>query len=310
MATTESRPGFRLPWSADRLVPRRSDETDVASRPLPTRAGARRRLRCGRGHRRLQCRGARGRLDGRPAYRSPPRPPAPALAPTPDWRARARRRPTKFLARHDACDAGRRRAGPRRDPGAVPGRGRGLRRADPGHARPPTRTRSAGAPTGDIASIKDWSKAEIARIREETETRIVAGAASSTNSWRVMRRWSSARSAGSRRGRPVRGGHGGLLRRAPRRDGPDGPGRARRADAGAAELRELDETAFTELMHEPAAGPVAPAAADRAGRCAGGARGAGLAVTADTMAGTAGRGAGGGGRNHRSRPVRRPATSR
>jgi hypothetical protein len=61
---------------------------------------------------------------------------------------------------------------PDRDDGSLRGRGQDRRRRDPGQ-RVDRGHRIRTGPTA-TSPIRDWSKAEIARVREETETRIAA----------------------------------------------------------------------------------------------------------------------------------------
>ena len=156
MATTESRSGFRLPWSADRAPfrdgsdafieddPQRGDpaqETGAAG-PLETALGST---------------GTPGTIPA-PEDRSVP----PVMPP---------KRPTKFLTDliHAVQAAAEQARAATLEQYHVEGssfveqiQGRSLADADALRRRA----------DDDIASIKDWSKTEIARIREETENRV------------------------------------------------------------------------------------------------------------------------------------------
>ena len=171
MATTESRSGFRLPWGADRAPSRDASEEHPEGEPStgdpePSRseveaaealeptsnpeadAGAAEAVATGPG-------------DGPAAPVVPIADPAPA------------RRPTKFLVdmTHAMQAAAEQARAATLEQFRVEGstyveriQGRSIADAD-------ALRRHADE---DVAGIKDWSKAEIARIREETENRIAS----------------------------------------------------------------------------------------------------------------------------------------
>jgi hypothetical protein len=154
MATTESRTGFRLPWSADRAASRDDvDGTDLwqpdQGDPEPASPG-----------------GTAPEPVAGPDETSPAASPAP---PTPTAAGPARR-PTKFLV--DMTHAMQAAAEQARAATLEQFRVEGASYVEQVQARAVAETdalrRRAEA---DLASIKEWSKAEIARIREETEAR-------------------------------------------------------------------------------------------------------------------------------------------
>jgi len=156
MATTESRTGFRLPWSADRAASRDdADGTDLwqpdQGDPEPASPGGE----------------AREPVAG-PDEASP----AASLAPVdvPSAAPGPARRPTKFLV--DMTHAMQAAAEQARAATLEQFRVEGASYVEQVQARAIAETdalrRRAEA---DLASIKEWSKAEIARIREETEAR-------------------------------------------------------------------------------------------------------------------------------------------
>jgi hypothetical protein len=156
MATTESRTGFRLPWSADRAASRDdADGTDLwqpdQGDPEPGSPGGE----------------AREPVAG-PDEASP----AASLAPVdvPSAAPGPARRPTKFLV--DMTHAMQAAAEQARAATLEQFRVEGASYVEQVQARAIAETdalrRRAEA---DLASIKEWSKAEIARIREETEAR-------------------------------------------------------------------------------------------------------------------------------------------
>ncbi len=188
MATTESRTGFRLPWSADRAPSRDGfEETSGAdqsapidgpegsdSNPLDTEstpdAGAR-----GEAQTAAAVAAVEPPVEGAPVPMgtSDDGAPTPALRipPAPAHEAEPVRRPTKFLTdlTHAMQVAAEQARAATLEQFRVDGttyveqiQGRSV--ADAGALR----TRA----DEDVARIKDWSKAEIARIREETESRI------------------------------------------------------------------------------------------------------------------------------------------
>ena len=155
MATTESRTGFRLPWSADRAASRDdADGTDLwqpdQGDPEPASPG-----------------GEAPEPVASPDKASP----AASVAPsTPSAAAGPARRPSKFLV--DMTHAMQAAAEQARAATLEQFRVEGASYVEQVQARAVAETdalrRRAEA---DLASIKEWSKAEIARIREETETR-------------------------------------------------------------------------------------------------------------------------------------------
>ena len=291
MATTESRPGFRLPWSADLAASHDGfeDETDVASvavadsGPAPARA-----VDAGAPTYATNVAEAQAAAtDDQPAEVPAPTPPttstaAPSGAPGPG------RRPTTFLL--DMTHAMQAAAEQARAATLEQFRGDGAAYVEQIQGRSAADTEALRRRAeGDIASIKDWSKAEIARIREETETR-----------------------ASGRRGQldEQLARHAALVERDVARieaqiasfeaemaaffdellAETDLTVLAARAQQmpEAPDFDQLDETAFTELMNEPAVGvPVAPAAAEPEPVAAqAGPSGAGMADTAVSVAGT------------------------
>ena len=188
MATTESRTGFRLPWSADRAPSRDGfEETSGAdpSAPLGGPDGSDTpdidALDAGS----TLDTGAPGEAETAAVVEAPvdwaPMPmvtadvgaptAAPVSDPAPAREAEPSRRPTKFLTdlTHAMQVAAEQARAATLEQFRVEGtayveqiQGRSV--ADAGALR----TRA----DEDVARIKDWSKAEIARIREETESRI------------------------------------------------------------------------------------------------------------------------------------------
>ncbi len=287
MATTESRPVFRLPWSADRALSHDESEDETgaatvvdaipgatpddgldASAPTDVANAAK---------------GETAVTDDAPAA-APTPPPTSAAAPA----DAPGRRPTKFLL--DMTHAMQAAAEQARVATLEQFRVDGAAYVEQIQGRSAADTEALRRRAeGDIASIKDWSKAEIARIREETETRV--------NGRRGQLDEQLAR-------------HSALVERDVARieaqiasfetemaaffdellAETDLTVLAARAQQmpEAPDFDQLDETAFTELLNEPAVGvPVAPAAAEpepvatQPGLAA-----AGLAGTADAVAGT------------------------
>ena len=214
MATTESRPGFRLPWSADRAPSNDGfeDETHVApqavadSGPVPDDA-----VDAGAPTDATHVAEAQATtMDDQPAAAPTPAPPttstaAPGGAPGPG------RRPTTFLL--DMTHAMQAAAEQARAATLEQFRVDGAAYVEQIQGRSAADTEALRRRAeGDIASIKDWSKAEIARIREETETRVsgrrgqldeqlarhAALVERDVAQIDVTPRWSSATSPGSR----------------------------------------------------------------------------------------------------------------
>jgi len=188
MATTESRTGFRLPWSADRAPsrdgfeetsgadpsaplggPDESDGSDVDA--LDTESS----LDTGAPGEAETAAVVDPSIEGAPVLMGTTELGAPTAAPiadpAPAHPAEPARRPTKFLtdlthAMQVAAEQARAATLEqfRVDGNAYVEQIQGRSVADAGALR----TRA----DEDVARIKDWSKAEIARIREETESRI------------------------------------------------------------------------------------------------------------------------------------------
>ena len=199
MATTDSRTGFRLPWSTERPASREASavpvEELVAAAPATgVDAGAAPALEPGEtSPQDAAGDGARGEEEevvtilapdaaSTHAQAEPPAPasepvgtqdaatagePAPAAAPS----GAPNRRPNKFLA--DLTRAMQVAAEQARVATLDQFRGDGTAVVERIHARSATgATELRRHADDDVAAIKDWSKAEIARIREETERRI------------------------------------------------------------------------------------------------------------------------------------------
>ncbi len=187
MATTDSRTGFRLPWSTDRAASREAsadadppaDETpaaqlDADARPAPGAATP------------DDPDAIREQEDSvsivapdaaqHPAPAGSPAESLPAAAQRPGtWPAPTGggRRPTKFLA--DLTRAMQAAAEQARASTLDQFRADGTSVIEQIHARSATgATELRRRADDDVASIKEWSKAEIARIREETEHRVGA----------------------------------------------------------------------------------------------------------------------------------------
>jgi hypothetical protein len=208
MATTDSRTGFRLPWSTDRAASRDASAVSVddlvAAAPVAdVEDGAAPALEpgdmspqdaagdCVRG--REEANVTIIAPDSAPTFAAAPPfaqadPPSPASEPagTPDVAAAGEpatqgarpgaappRRPTKFLA--DLTRAMQAAAEQARTSTLDQFRGDGTAVIERIHARSATAaTELRRHADDDIAAIKDWSKAEIARIRDDTERRIGA----------------------------------------------------------------------------------------------------------------------------------------
>lgn len=200
MATTDSRTGFRLPWSTDRAASREAsavpaDELVAAAPVADVVDGAAAALEPGdAGPQDAAGDGVPGQQeetlmifapDAAPtsAQADPPAPASeptatpevgatgePAFAATPPVAAPPRR-PTKFLA--DLTRAMQAAAEQARTATLEQFRGDGTTVTEQIHARSATgATELRRRADDDVAAIKDWSKAEIARIRDETERRI------------------------------------------------------------------------------------------------------------------------------------------
>jgi len=201
MATTDTRTGFRLPWSTDRAASREAsavsgDELDAAAPMAPVDDSAAPALEPGEmTPQDAAGDGVRGpeeeavtilAPDTAPAFAQAD-PPAPAPEPaaaelgvsgdaapvggTPG--GTSQRRPSKFLA--DLTRAMQAAAEQARTATLEQFRGDGTAVIEQIHARSATgATELRRHADDDVAAIKDWSKAEIARIRDETERRIGA----------------------------------------------------------------------------------------------------------------------------------------
>ena len=196
MATTDARPGFRLPGA--RSGPTRArpagattetrrpvaEETEPWRRRAPPEEASPR-------ERDPQTETAAPRCAESASGRDPDAEAAPP-APAP--------KPNKLMA--DLTKAMQAAAEAARDETMARFAGRAKAVIDPSTPTPPTRPPTcAGTADEDVAAIRDWSKAEIARIREETESRITGARPGSTASWKPMppsiERGSSGSSAAS-----------------------------------------------------------------------------------------------------------------
>lgn len=191
MATTESRTGFRLPWSTDRAASREAsaeaaDELAADTAPEPAADTAASAAASDHHEPGVPAEATREHEEDPVTTLAP----GAALRPAPGQAARAdgppgaaavgnpsvaattpARRPTKFLA--DLTRAMQAAAEQARASTLDQFRADGTAVIEQIHARSST---GAGElrrrADDDVASIKEWSKAEIARIREETEQRI------------------------------------------------------------------------------------------------------------------------------------------
>ena len=169
MATTDAKPGFRLPWSSDRSETdepgRRCPGSAPPAKPSPTAAGDRDARHDRRRARRYRPRGRRRR----PVASAPttPRTAAAATSAAPT----AARKPNKFMADLTKAMQAAAETARERHPRPVQRRGQGPHRGDPRRVRDEATDLRKQA-DDDVAGIRDWSKAEIARIREETDERI------------------------------------------------------------------------------------------------------------------------------------------
>ena len=220
MAQTDTRPGFKLPWTADR-----NDSDEPAS--------ARRRRR--------------DRRHGRPKPPVHEEPVTPDMI-EPDRRARrdAMRRPTKFMA--DLSRAMQVAAETSRD--ETMARFTADAKAVVEEIHNASTVEAAALrrrADDDVAAVREWSKAEIARIREETEGRIAAAQDRARRRDRgPWPRRRGARRTGHARPSRIRGEDGRLLRAAARRGGSDPHRHDGRDDARAARPgrhRRLDRRA-------------------------------------------------------------------
>ena len=181
MATTDSRTGFRLPWSTDRAASREASAdpaeesaealapVDEASATPAPESGEAATIQDAAGD------AVRGHEEEPVTTMAPdathvaePASPAARPAATP-----ARHRPTKFLA--DLTRAMQAAAEQARVATLDQFRAEGTSVIEQIHARSSTgATDLRRRADDDVAAIKEWSKAEIARIREETERRVTS----------------------------------------------------------------------------------------------------------------------------------------
>jgi hypothetical protein len=290
MATTESRPGFRLPWSADRALSHDESEDEAgAATVVDTIPGPEPHDAFDAGAPTDATNVAKAEAaatDDQPA--AAPAPTLPTLVTAPNDAPGPGRRPTKFLldmthAMQAAAEAARAATLEqfRVDGAAYVEQIQGRSAADTEALR-----RRA---ENDMASIKDWSKAEIARIREETETRVSGrrgqldeqlarhAALVERDVARIEAQIASFEAEMATFFDELLAETDLTVLAARAQQMPEAPN-----------FDQLDETAFTELMNEPAVGvPVAPAAAEpEPAATQAGLGGTGLADTADTVAGT------------------------
>ena len=230
---TDTRPGFRLPWGTGAEAP---NDQSVMGVDVRRRGGSGanhdrdhphacivQRVRTVSGSRAVRRpRGRRGR--GHAATGRDHTPVGPAR--------------NQVHGRAQPSHAGRRRERPDRDNGALRGRGQVRRRRDPVRAPTNEAAELRSKADGDVAAIRDWSKAEIARVREETESRIAARKAALDDEMVEHRRDHRGTDRTCRGGgRRVRSGIGRLLRapecrRGSNPDRHDGRDHARAADPG------------------------------------------------------------------------------
>lgn len=160
MATTDAKSGFRLPWSSDRAADHETqsdtpDATAAESSDWPSAEGT--------------DSPAAATVADEPA----PEAPAAEAAPTPAPAARPSRKPTKFLA--DLARAMHAAAEEAREQTLSQFQGDAKAFVELIHESSATESTALRSKADeDVAGIREWSKAEIARIREETERRIEA----------------------------------------------------------------------------------------------------------------------------------------
>ncbi|MCU0477162.1 MAG: hypothetical protein MUE92_00195 [Chloroflexi bacterium] len=206
MATTDSRTGFRLPWSTDRaasreasadpadelVAPAPASDTDAAVTLSPEAGDTIDQGAAGDGVREQEealVTTLAPESAQHAATFAPPAPeiaaaseagggdniaPAPVASPGISEPAAAQaRRPTKFLA--DLTRAMQAAAEQARSATLEQYRAEGTTVIEQIHARSATgATELRRHADDDVSAIKDWSKAEIARIREETERRVAS----------------------------------------------------------------------------------------------------------------------------------------
>ena len=194
MATTDSRTGFRLPWSTDRAASREASaesadelsvaapmvDSDTAAAPTPGPGDISDQDATGDSVRaqeeELVTILAPDTAQHPAAVVSPTPEPAsgPEYSAAPDpVPAAPTRKPTKFLA--DLTRAMQSAAEQARTATLEQYRAEGTSVIEQIHARSATgATELRRRADDDVAVIKEWSKAEIARIREETERRVTS----------------------------------------------------------------------------------------------------------------------------------------
>lgn len=188
MSSTDTRPGFRLPWSSDRTNhgDRPSDQEAEHSAVDPQLDGAPEHRSTTRDAGAAAEGSAQTDTAGWPAVEfrprlvavvplSPPNPEAEVI-PAPDAPARradAHRRPTKFLADLTAAMRAASESGREQTLAQFQADAKtcitGIHEVSATEA-----TTLRKAADEDVAGIREWSKAEIARIRDETDARIAA----------------------------------------------------------------------------------------------------------------------------------------
>ena len=295
MATTDTRSGFRLPWSTDRSAsrettaePRGSSPTETGSDPEPgiasdvvdepttTQDATGDAVRSEQegpvtilapdtapNHAYVGLAPADAPIDETPAAPDEPTaavPFEPHSATVAPAAAAPARRPTKFLA--DLTRAMQAAAEQARAATIEQFNADGTAVIEEIHATSATTVGELRRRADeDVAGIKDWSKAEIARIREETEQRI--GARREQLEGQLERHAALVEHEIEQRSRParrLRAGDGPVLRRSRRRGGPGSLRGPRREPPGAAAVRRpVDEDAVAALLAEPGIGaPAAP----------------------------------------------------
>ncbi len=193
MATTDSRPGFRLPWTADpSVVSDPTTDVDAAAPSIDADGAADAAAETAGPTPAAAVPGVDGSVDrpsaepvaaeasetpadagARPEPPSDQRPPSGGLAVPRSQRPAAGRRSSTFLAElaramHAAALEARARV-------LDQFRAESKTVVEELHARAAEETAALRrAADEDVAAIRDWSKAEIARIRDETERRIAA----------------------------------------------------------------------------------------------------------------------------------------
>ena len=186
MATTDTRPGFRLPWSAghqpapdpapsaepeSRAAGATGDDSATRQRLAELEAATERAVPASLDRASIEHDGRAPEATMRPALDEP----QPAAATLPeaggDVPAAASRRPTKFLA--ELTKAMQLAAQAARDETLAQYRTAATSFIEQLHARSSEQAAEYRRRADeDLAAIREWSKAEIARIREETERRV------------------------------------------------------------------------------------------------------------------------------------------